>query len=207
MVNIYPRIEAQRGAIVPRENAMPFTVAYAGAGIKRREFDAYIRLLEKRGIDWSNTARVAEPGTSDRWLYVWADKEQVEMFCAELKTETRDKNWYVRELAAGTKPSAGSLARVVILMRGQNPTANYSLHPHSRSLIHRRFPNSRQVSNISIEWTTKSDFEREHGLIWDHVAMMLTGLSLEQLETLDGYQVYDLKSEQPVFDSQATHAA
>jgi hypothetical protein len=145
---------------------MSYTVAYADGGIKRREFDAYVRLLEKRGIDWSNTPRVPEPGTSNRWLHVWADKNQAESFCADLQSETRDKKWYVRELAAGTQPSVGSLAGVVILMRSQNLSADFSLHPHSRTLIRRRFPDSRPVSSISIEWTTQSDFEREHGPIW-----------------------------------------
>lgn len=186
---------------------MPYTVAYEDAGIKRREFDVYVRLLEKRGIDWSNTVRVPEPGTSNRWLHVWADKEAAETFCAELQAETRDKKWYVRQLAAGTQPSEGSLVRVVILMRRQNLTADFSLHPHSQTLIHRRFPDAHPVSSISIEWTTKTDFERQHGPIWDHIAPVLTGLSKKQLETLGGYQVYDLKSERTVFDSQWTHAA
>jgi len=186
---------------------MPYTVANFDAGINRREFDVYVRLLEKRGIDWSDATRVPEPGTSNRWLFVWANKGDAENFCADLQTETRDKKWYVRELSPETEPTEGSLARVVILMRRQNLNADFSLHPHSRTLIHRRFPNSRPVSSITIEWTTKDDFEQVHGPIWDHIAMVLTGLSIEQLETIDGYQVYDLKTEQTVFDSQAIHAA
>jgi len=156
---------------------MPYTVAYKDGGIKRHEFDAYVRLLERRGIDRSNTARVPEPGSSKRWLYVWRERKDAELFCAELQTETRDKKWHVRELAAGTQSSEGALIRVVVLMRRQSLSADFSLHPHSRTLIQRRFSNAHPVSSISIEWTTKNDFEREHGPIWDHVAMVLTGLN------------------------------
>jgi hypothetical protein len=186
---------------------MPYTVAYQDAGNKRHEFDAYVRLLEKRGIDWSNTERVAEPGTANRWLYVWSDKKAAEDFCAEIQAETRDKKWYVRELTSGTQPSKGALTRVVILMRPQHVTADFSLHPHSRELIRRRFPDARPVSNISIEWTTKSDFEQQHGPIWEHIAMVLTGLTLDQLNSLGGYQVYDLMAEQIAFDSRTSQAA
>jgi hypothetical protein len=186
---------------------MPFTVAYQDAGIKRREFDAYVRLLEKRGIDWSNTLRVPEPGTTNRWLYVWSEEQDADSFCEELKEETRDSKWYVREIAANTLASSGPLARVLILMRTHTIGADFSLHPHSRTLIRRRFPGSPMVSSISIEWSTKSDFEQQHGPLWDHVAMVLTGLSIEQLQSLDGYQIYDLLSERNIFDSQATRAA
>src|SRR6266550_5665653 len=100
-----------------RSRSMPFTVAYADAGIKRRQYDAYLALLERRGIDWSNTRRVPESGTSNRWLYVWDILGEAETFCEELKTETRDDKWYVRELPADIRPSGGPLARVLILMR------------------------------------------------------------------------------------------
>jgi hypothetical protein len=186
---------------------MPFTVAYTDAGIKRRDFDVYVRLLQKRGIDWSNTGRVPESKTSNRWLYVWTDRAEAEAFCAELQSETRDKNWHVRQLPAGTQPSVGSLFRVLIFMRRQDSSADFSLHPHTRTLIHRRFPKARPVSSITIDWMTKSDFEQQQGPIWDQIATMLTGLNVEQLDSLDGYQVYDLKSEQTRFDSQVAHAA
>ncbi len=186
---------------------MPYTVAYRDAGNKRREFDAYVRLLEKHGIDWSNAPRVPEPGTPNRWLYVWANQADAEKFCEDLKEETRDNKWYVRELPSDTETSAGPLTRVLIFMRRHSLGADFSLHPHSKAFIHRRFPQSRPVSSISIEWNTKSDFEQEHGPIWDHIAVVLTGLSLEQLATLGGYQVYDLMREQTVYDSEATLAA
>jgi len=181
---------------------MPFTVTHADAGMKRHDFDAYLRLLEQRGIDWSNTPRVAEPGSSNRWLHVWTDRHAAEQFREELQAETGDDRWYVRELPADTETNPGPLAHVLILMRRTSLGADFSLHPHSKTLIRRRFPQSRPVSSISIEWRTRSDFERDQGPIWDHIAVVLTGLSLEQLATLEGYEVYDLKGERTIYDSQ-----
>jgi hypothetical protein len=91
-------------------------------------------------------------------------------------------------------------------MRRNSLGANFSLHPHSWSLVQRRFPEAQIVSSISIEWSSRSDFEHQQGSFWDHVAQVLTGLSMEQLETLEGYQVYDLMSERVVYDSEETLA-
>ena len=179
---------------------MSFTVALAAAGNNRREFEAYVRLLEKRGIDWTNAPRVPEPGTKNRWLYVWPNREAAEAFCQELRSETRNDRWHVREVADGAEGTAGSLARVVILMRERSLGADFSLHPHSRALIRRRFPDAHMVSNVSIEWGRHRELD-EHEPLWDHVALVLTGLSMEELETLEGYQVYDLKSERTIHDS------
>src|SRR2546430_1147553 len=117
-----------------RSRSMLFTVAHADAGIKRHEFEAYVRLLEERGIDWSNAPRLPEPGAGHRWLYVWADRRDADRFCEELKAETRDNRWYVQDLPAGTEASRGPLARVVILMRRHSLGADFSLHPHSKTL-------------------------------------------------------------------------
>ena len=186
---------------------MPFTVAYADGGINRRDFDAYVRLLERGGIDWSNAPRVPESGTSNRWLYVWADRREAEKFRDELQAETGDEKWDVRDVPAGTKFSPGSLAHVLILMRRHSLGADFSLHPHSKTLIRRRFPSALPVSSMSIEWNPKSNFEREHGRIWNHIAAVLTGLNPEQLATLEGYEVYDLMPERTIYNSQTTAAA
>jgi hypothetical protein len=121
----------------------------------------------------------------------------------DLKAETQDQNWYVTEVPAGQEGAPGPLARVIILMRPHSLGADFSLHPHSKTLIRRRFPKSRPVSSISIEWSTQADFEMQHGPIRDHVAVVLTGLTLDELAALGGDEVYDLIKERKVYDSQA----
>lgn len=180
---------------------MAYTVAYQDAGIKRREFDAYLRLLEQRGIDWTNTPRVPEPGTTNRWLYVWVDRRDAEDFREAIQVETRDEKWYVHDLPDTVQPSHGPLTPVVILMRRQSLGADFALHPHSRTLVRRRFPSARLVSSVSIESNRLGDFERERGPIWEHVAQVLTGLSLPELTQLGGFRIIDPSRDQTVFES------
>lgn len=187
---------------------MPYTVAYEDAGmINRHEFDAYVRLMEKRGIDWTNIPRVLELGTTNRWLYVWTDRRDADAFCADLRAETRDERWSVRELPADVKPSQGPLMPVVILMRRRSQGAEFTLHPQSSLLVRRRFPDARPVASVSIESTTMHDFEQQHCPIWEHIALVLTGLSMAQLAELGGYEVVDVRREQTVNETALAHRA
>ncbi len=185
---------------------MPYTVRHLRGFNDRREFDVYVRLLQQRGIDWSNAPRTPEFGTDKRWLYVWGESSEAEKFCENIKNETRDDDWEVHRLQDAEPPTRGSLVRVEIRMRKQNPTAEFSLHPHSQMLIRRRFPDAKPVSSISVEWSSRRDFDLEHGSMWDPIATVLTGLKLEELDLLEGYQIYDLFAKMVVFDSQSAVA-
>lgn len=180
---------------------MPYTVAYSEAGIKRKEFDAYVRLLEKRGIDWTRAPRTPEPGTPNRWLYVWENREDADAFCAELQGETRDQKWYVRNLPDLLEASSGTLTPVIVLMRRNSLGAEFSLHPHSRALVRRRFPTARMVNSVSIETETLDDFQQQHGPIWEHVAQVLSGLDAASLTEVGGFRIVDSASDQIVFEA------
>lgn len=189
---------------------MPYSVAYRDTGIRQNEFDAYVRLLEQRGIDWTRTPRIPEPGTDNRWLHVWEDRADAEEFRAAISQETRDSKWYVRELHAETPSSPGPLTPVTIVMVRRSLGMTFSLHPHSRALVRRRYPDAQQVSSISVEYGTRHEFEELHGPIWEHVAIMLTGLSIDQLDQLEGFEIIDASTWQSVYASfrdPAHHAA
>jgi hypothetical protein len=180
---------------------MPFIVSHRGA-FERRRIDDYLRLLRKRGIDWTDAPRVPDPETEDRWWYVWDNRDEAEGFCKELRKDTRDKKWGVHTLPADVQALQGSLIRVVILMRPQSLGAEFTLYPHSETLVRRRFPSARLVHWISVEGSTVNDVEQQqHGPMWDHIAQVLTGLTDAQLEDLGGYQIFDRDREQTVFDS------
>jgi hypothetical protein len=73
-----------------------YTVKKQGANTDR-EFQAYIDLLEDIGIDVTNVPRTPEPGTTNRWLYVWTNKLLAERFARELGARLRDPSWLVHE--------------------------------------------------------------------------------------------------------------
>ena len=49
-----------------------------------REYQAYVDLLQDIGIDIADVPRIPEPGTTNRWLYVWQSKPLAERFAREL---------------------------------------------------------------------------------------------------------------------------
>jgi hypothetical protein len=188
---------------LPKEYFMPYTVAYLGGSIPRHEFDSYIRLLEQRKIDWTKAPRVEEPSPGHRWLYVWEHQQDAEEFSESLRSDTGTDKWHVHQLEPNSEITVGPLAPVMIHMRRESLGATFSLHPHSRRLVLRWFPKARPVTSVSIEYGTLFDFEQSHGPVWDHVALVLTGLTSDQLAQIGGYLIFDLLQEKTVFESQA----
>jgi len=169
---------------------MAFTVTRPG-GTKDREFAAYARLLEQHNIDLTRTPRTAEPGTENRWLYVWKDREAAEAFARKLRKVTKDKTWLVREVAED-QVSEGPLGPVEIDVGCQSDGCAYMLHPTSLGLLKKKFPHARPVSRVFIG--TNMQLERPEQFqdsVWDQVAILLTGLTQSQLDELGGYSVYD----------------
>ena len=169
---------------------MAFTVTRPG-GTKDREFAAYARLLEKRNIDLTRTPRTPEPGTENRWLYVWEDREAAEDFADELRKATRDKTWLVREIAED-QVSEGPLGPVEIAVGCQRDGCVYALQPTSLALIKKKFPKARTIPSVFIGKDMQTNVQEQfQDAVWDHVAILLTGLSRSQLDEFGGYSVYD----------------
>ena len=68
---------------------MVFTVSLPG-GARDFEFEAYIRLLEKNGVNVANAQRVADPVTKKRWLYAWDKESAAKKFAAESQARYRE---------------------------------------------------------------------------------------------------------------------
>ena len=187
---------------------MPYAVAHRSGSINQLKFDIYLRLLGQRGIDWTSAPRTQEPGTEGRWNYIWSERAEAESFREELCRDTGDDRWYVHEIStAEQETSTGPLMPVLIRGFRQSIGSSFSLHPHSRAQIRRRFPDARQLSSVYIEHGHEPDFETRGGLLWEHIAEMLTGLSEHQLEELGGYRVVDSESEDVLFDSTSVSTA
>jgi hypothetical protein len=178
---------------------MPYTVAYPDPHIERHEFDAYVRLLEQRGIDWTDTPRVPAPGASKGWLPVWEDRGEADEFCRELRKETRDNKWLVRE-TPGRVQTSGPLMPVVIFRRLHSLGAEFTMHPFSRTLVRRRFPGVPPASSINIESSAMHELEQQHSSIFEHLALVLTNLTAPQLAQLGGYRIVDPATDETVFE-------
>ncbi len=158
-------------------------------GTKDAEFEAYVRLLEEIGIDVSNAPRVAEPGTSRRWLHVWHSQPEAERFTRELRTRTRDQSWEMYSFDSDAE-FEGPVAPLEIIAVPTVGGTEYRLHPKGQERILREYPNSRLVPQVFWSRETQHDYESTHGPIWNQVAILLTGLSEEQISKLGGYTIY-----------------
>ncbi|MBY0522617.1 MAG: hypothetical protein K2R98_04440 [Gemmataceae bacterium] len=139
----------------------------------------------------TKTSRTPEPATANRWLYVWAKREDAERFAKELRKRTKVKSWRVDELAEDLV-SEGPLGPVDIYINCHRSGCTFGLPPNSRKLIQRKFPDARLTPRVSVGHDAADQTEGHmDGSVWDHVALILTGLTREQLEELGGYRVYE----------------
>ena len=96
--------------------------------------------------------------------------------------------------------SSASRARWAAILTGKGPIDilvgrqsngwTYGLHPNSFKLIRKRFPSIHPRPSIS--WARcASDYEVTSGTSYDQIAVLLTGLSVEELAELGGYRIVD----------------
>ena len=58
-------------------------------------------------------------------------------------------------------------------------------------MIWKSFPEANLAPNVFISTVSPSELERTQGPIWGQVALILTGLSEQQIKQLGGYRVVD----------------
>lgn len=90
-----------------------------------------------------------------------------------------------------TQTSTVSFGPLEIHVGLQRDGCAYELRPRSRDLVRSRFPHARPARSLFVGYDSQADFEAVHGPMWDQVALMLTGLTAEQLRGLGGYVVRD----------------
>lgn len=167
-------------------------------GTRDAEFEAYARLLAEQGIDVSNVPRTQGPGTQNRWLYVWNTRAEAEQFRKELVKRTRQRDWYVREFDTDEVPR-GPFEPLTIYVGRQADGFTYKLHPNSKELIRKKFPGVKMIDSIFVGVDTQQDVNVQFVQTWwDQLSVMLTGVSLDKIMEVGGYQVYDPISKQVV---------
>lgn len=183
---------------------MSFTVAHHG-GAKDFEFEAYVRLLSKHGVKVDQLERVPEPGTQNRWLYVWSKRKDAEAFRDELIKETRDKDWYIHELnsAEQEQVTTGPLGPISIYVGLQSDGRAFALHPQSREVIRKKYPQAARVDSVFVGLTRAADWAttgHSEDTLYEQIALMLTGLSAEQLAEFGGFRIYDPRGKQEIYN-------
>jgi hypothetical protein len=176
-----------------------YTVRKPG-GNTDKEFQAYTALLEEIGIDLAEVPRTLEPGTTNRWLYVWKSKPQAERFARELGIRLRDSSWSVHEFELPHE-ELGPLAPLTILSIPVNDGTVFRLEANSQARIMQHYPNARllgeyvQTAGAAFPDDVREDFERQHGPVWDQVIIVLTGIPEEAVAHLGGIRIVTLNGE------------
>jgi hypothetical protein len=177
-----------------------YTVRKQGANTDR-EFQAYIDLLQDIGIDISNVPRTPEPGTPNRWLYVWTNKILAERFARELGARLHDPSWFVHEFELPDDhvpdEARGPLAPLTIVSIPTSEGTEFRLEAKSQERILQHFPNARMKGQVKlpqlvlIPSQVRKVYERQHGPVWDQVIIILTGIPEEAIDRLGGIRIID----------------
>jgi hypothetical protein len=153
-----------------------------------REFQAYIDLLEEIGLDIASVPRTPEPGSTNRWLYVWQSRPHAERFARELGGRLRDSSWAVHEFDIPDE-ERGPLAPLVIRAIPTTEGTAFRLDPKSQSRVMHHFPNAKLVGEVSLPWQVRDDDERQYEPVWNQVIINLTGISDESIDRLGGVRI------------------
>ncbi len=169
-------------------------------GTKDREFAVYAALLEEIGIDLSRVPRTEEPGTDNRWLYVWKNRVFADRFRRELVSRTRDRSWELYEFEMPVE-EVGPLVPLEIIAMPTGDGTEFRLTPSSQDRIMRRFPNAHLAGESFWGTAIREDYQKKQGPIWNQVAIRLASLSQQQFQELGGYRVVEADSGTVLYDS------
>jgi len=166
-----------------------------------RDLQAYVDLLEDIGINIADVPRTPEPGTENRWQYVWEDRKHAERFARELGSRLHDPSWQVHEFEI-KEEERGPLAPLTIRSMPTPEGIYFRLEPQSQERVMKYFPNAKLggetklAEQVMFPSQIRDDYERQHGSVWNQVIIILSGLSEEAIiERLGGVRIVSQKGE------------
>jgi hypothetical protein len=92
---------------------------------------------------------------------------------------------------------------IVVEVGKQRNGATFRLSPKTEVRLASRIPDWSPASSIFVSFDTSWDFDRLHGPMWTQIAMLLTGLSEEQIQSLGGFIFMIPTDKEVVFESRA----
>ncbi|HMD98779.1 MAG TPA: hypothetical protein VKM93_15790 [Terriglobia bacterium] len=80
------------------------------------------------------------------------------------------------------------MAKIVVDVGEQMNGITFRLSPKTRAFLSSRLTKIAPPSSVFVSHETASNFENYPGPLWEHVAMILTGLSEKKLKELGGFE-------------------
>jgi hypothetical protein len=98
-----------------------------------------------------------------------------------------------------------AMDKLTVLVGTQKDGYVFRLKPSTRNKLLQGKSSEGLVDSVFIAYDKKHDFEQIHGHIWDHVIMLLTNMSLEEVNSHGGFAVLDPSTDTVVYDSVVQH--
>jgi len=95
------------------------------------------------------------------------------------------------------------MSPIVIEVGKQMNGATFRLSPKTEAMLAARIPDWSPASSIFVSFDTQWDFNRLLGPMWTQIAMLLTGLSEKQIQSLGGFIFMTPTDREVVFESRA----
>jgi hypothetical protein len=169
---------------------------------KEADYRAYADLLRQLGPEVDGKPPV-ESSFGRKWLHVWEARDQAEQFATRLRQVTRNQDWEVYDLSPPRPPSEEADKRpepVVVLIGRQSHGVAYGLYPTSLTRIQQQFPQAHPKETVFIGTGNQAGAEASRGPIFEQVALLLTGLSREELLAAGGFRVVDPLTDLVLYD-------
>lgn len=92
-------------------------------------------------------------------------------------------------------------AKIIVHIGRQRDGYVFGLRPRSRVWIEEHYPNKERVASVFIGLDRMQDIQQIPESILAQVLNLLTGLSLDELNKIDGFSVYDPSTNKEVLNS------
>jgi hypothetical protein len=76
----------------------------------------------------------------------------------------------------------------------------YEIQPWDEDRIREAFPEAIIIPGMLVGYDKSEDYERFHGRYWQQIALMLTGLTPEQIARLGGIRIWDPEAEKVLWE-------
>lgn len=97
-------------------------------------------------------------------------------------------------------------SKIIINFGSQMEGHTFRLYPLTQRWIQEKFPDRERVASVFIGFDRRQDIQLTPESVWVHVAILLTGLSLEEINQLGGFSVVNPVTKQEVYNSLLVHA-